>query len=64
MFDESYRILNEYDKKMSKEENYDLCKEANNKIIEMLKKNTEDVLGKLLAVVSENMKTRYHRGDN
>ena len=64
VFNEAYRLLNEYDEKMLKSKNYDLCKEANTKIVEMLKKSTEDVLQKVLGVCSEGMKTRYHRGDN
>lgn len=64
VFNESYRILNEYDAKMLKAKKYDLCKEANTKIIEMLKKNSQKVLEQVLSVASENMKTRYHRGDN
>ena len=64
VFNESYRILNEYDKKMMKSKKYDLCAEANEKIIEMVKKKSEIVLGKVLLTASENMKTKYNRSDN
>lgn len=63
-FNESYKILNEYDQKMLKSKNYSLCKEANEKVIEMLKKASTTCLNELMSITSENMKTRYHRGDN
>ena len=64
VFNESYRILNEYDKKMLKSKDYSLCKQANTELIEMLKKKSNDVLDKVLENASNGMKTRYHRGDN
>ena len=64
VFNESYRILNEYDKKMLKSKDYSLCKQANTELIEMLKKKSNDVLDKVLENASNDMKTRYHRGDN
>lgn len=64
IFNESYRILNEYDKKMLKSKDYSLCKEANTKIIEMLTNKSNVVLDKVLENASNGMKTRYHRGDN
>ena len=64
VFNESYRLLNEYDNKMIKTKDYSLSKEANEKIIEMLKKESQDVLSKVLEIVSSNMKNKYHRNDN
>ncbi|MDO4941175.1 MAG: C69 family dipeptidase, partial [Erysipelotrichaceae bacterium] len=64
VLNESYRILDEYDAKMIKAKKYNLSKEANEKIIEMLKKKTTEMLNQVLATCSESMKTRYHRGDN
>ena len=63
-FNKSYKLLNEYDEKMLKSKNYSLCNEANDKIIEMLKKESTKTLNELMGIASENMKTRYHRGDN
>lgn len=64
VLNESYRILDEYDAKMLKNKKYNLCGEANEKIIEMLKQKTTEMLNQVLLTVSEGMKTRYHRGDN
>ena len=64
VLNESYRLLNEYDNKMLKAKKYDLCAEANEKIVEMLKKESNKVLDSVLKTASEKMKTRYHRGDN
>ena len=64
VFNKSFALLNEYDNKMIKSKKYSLCEEANEKIVEMLKKCSKDMLSKVLANASEGMKTRYHRGDN
>ena len=64
VFNKAYEILNEYDAKMIKSKKYDLCNEANEKLAEMLKKESLSVLNEILKIVDENMKTRYHRGDN
>lgn len=64
VFNEAYKILHEYDEKMVKNKDYSLSKEANTKIIEMLKKNSQELLNKVLLIASSGMKTRYHRGDN
>lgn len=64
VFNNGFKIINEYDQKMLKSKDYKLCNEANTKIIEMLKKESTKCLNELMAITSENMKTRYHRGDN
>ena len=64
VFNESYRIINEYDKKMMKAKKYNLCKEANEKIIEVVKKATSKVLLKVLNNASDGMKIKFHRKDN
>ena len=64
VFNESYRLLNEYDTKMIKSKKYNLCEEANDKIVDMLKKQTSKLLDDVLKTASEGMKTRFHRGDN
>lgn len=41
-----------------------LLEEANQKIMDMVKAESDKVLGQVLKNASEHMKTRYHRGDN
>lgn len=64
VFNEAYRIINEYDKKMMKNKDYSLCKDANEEIVKMLIEKTKYTLDVVLETASENMKTRYHRNDN
>ena len=59
-----HNILNEYDEKMMKENNYDLIGEANEKICEMAKKETLKTLYEALKKASENMRCNYSRTDN
>ncbi len=61
--DRSRAILNAYDKRFEKEGNNSLLKEANQEIADMVKKETDAALLRLLDNASEHMKTRYHRGD-
>jgi len=60
----SYKIINEYDKKMIESKDYSLVDEANKKIINMVKEETDKTLKQVLGVASNKMKTRYNRGDN
>ncbi|MDO4940829.1 MAG: C69 family dipeptidase [Erysipelotrichaceae bacterium] len=64
VFNEAYRIINEYDKKMIKTKDYSLCKQANDELVKMLKEKTQSTLDEVLETASEYMKTRYHRNDN
>ena len=59
-----HNILNEYDEKMMKDNNYDLIGEANGKICEMAKKETLKTLYEVLKKASENMRCNYSRTDN
>lgn len=58
------RLLHEYDEKIKKGEDVKLLEEANKKIMDMVKKESDKALESLLRNASDNMKTRYHRGDN
>ncbi|MBQ0000350.1 MAG: C69 family dipeptidase [Clostridiales bacterium] len=73
LFDERYQkavwnrgtqLLNEYDEKILKGEDVKLLSEANQKITDMVKKESDKALGAILRSSSEHMKIRYHRGDN
>ncbi len=59
-----HRIMNEYDRKMKETGDYSLCDEANKKICEMLKKETDAALKRILQTASEHMKSGYSRADN
>lgn len=60
----SYEILNEYDAKFIASGETKLLEEANEKIIAMVKKCSQNCLNIVLLMASNNMKTRYNRGDN
>ena len=73
LFDERYtntvfvkgrQLLHEYDEKIIAGGDVKLLEEANKKITDMVKKESDKVLGEVLKNASEHMKTRYHRGDN
>lgn len=73
IFDERYRnsvfnkgreLLCQYDEKMIAGGERKLLEEANKKITDMVKKESDKALGNVLKNASEHMKTRYHRGDN
>ena len=42
----------------------DILKEANDKIVNIVKTESDKALGQILNNASEHMKIRYHRGDN
>lgn len=64
VWNQSRKFLNEYDEKIRSGENETVLEEANKKITEMVKKESDTVLGKVLGNASEHMRIRYHRGDN
>ena len=64
VWNQSRELLNEYDARITAGGGAELLAEANRKIAEMVKKESDKALGNVLANASENMKIRYHRGDN
>ena len=58
------QIIDEYDARFTKEGDLKLLEEANAKICEEVKKETQDVLNQVLDVASKNMKNGYSRSDN
>lgn len=58
------RLLCEYDARYLSENNPALLTEANRKVAEMVKEESDKALGQVLRNASEHMKIRYHRGDN
>lgn len=58
------QILSEYDEKIQSGADPAVLKEANQKITDMVKKESDKVLGEVLKNASEHMKIRYHRGDH
>lgn len=58
------KLLCEYDGKFAAQNDPALLAEANKKIAEMVKAESDKALGQVLRNASENMKIRYHRGDN
>ena len=58
------RLLCEYDARIMAGENERILEEANRKITEMVKKESDKVLLSVLNHSSEKMRNRYHRGDN
>ena len=58
------KLLNEYDAKVADGADADVLKEANKKITEMVKEESDKALRNVLQNASEHMKIRYHRGDN
>lgn len=61
---QGHQIINEYDARMIKENNFSLTEEANEKICEMAKKETIKCLNNVLLQASKNMKNNYNRADN
>lgn len=73
LFDERYvnavmnrgqQFLYEYDEKIRQGESLEILKEANKKITDMVKEESDKALAQILKNASEHMKIRYHRGDN
>lgn len=64
MANKGHQLINEYDELMLKDNNFSLIAEANEKICEMGKKETDDVLYKVLFDASLHMKNNYNRSDN
>ena len=58
------QLLDEYDGKLLAGGEDELMAEANKKITDMVKKESDDALGQILKNASEHMRIRYHRGDN
>ncbi len=64
VLNKSRQILNEYDAKYLESKDVKVLAEANKKIVDMVKKESDKALGNVLANASQHMKIRYHRGDN
>ena len=64
VMNKSREFLYEYDAKVLAGESADVLKEANKKITEMVKEESDKALHNVLQNASEHMKIRYHRGDN
>ena len=58
------QIVREYDEKISKDNDPALLIEANEKLSQMAKEETDATLTKVLGVASEKMKNGYNRADN
>ena len=58
------QLFYEYDEKIRQGEPVEILKEANRKIANMVKEESDKSLAQTLKNASENMKIRYHRGDN
>ena len=58
------RIINEYDKKMAASLKFDLLEEANEKLCEMARKETTEVLNEVVGISAARMKNGYNRSDN
>ena len=58
------QFLYEYDEKVLQGASAEVLKEANQKITDMVKEESEKALAQILKNASEHMKIRYHRGDN
>ena len=57
-------LLKEYDAKFAADPDTKLLQEANQKIADMVKEESDKVLSALLKNAGEHMRIRYHRGDN
>ena len=64
VWNQGQKFLNEYDEKVMAGGKVKLLEEANQKIADMVKKESDKALGNVLKNASENMRIRYHRGDN
>ena len=58
------QFLYEYDEKICSGADVKVLTEANKKITEMVKKESDSTMLSVLNNASEHMRTRYHRGDN
>ncbi len=58
------QFLYEYDENIENGESVEILEEANKKIAEMVKEESDKALSHILKNASEHMKIRYHRGDN
>lgn len=58
------KLLCEYDERVTASGDTSLLDEANRKIAEMVKEESDKTLSQVLRSASEKMKIRYHRGDN
>lgn len=61
---ENHRLVAEFDNKFKATKDLKVLEEANNKICEMIKKETTDTLNKVLHDASVHMKNGYSRADN
>ena len=64
VMNEGRRLLNEYDDRIRAGEDARILQEANRKITDMVKRESDRALGGILKNASEHMRIRYHRGDN
>ena len=58
------QILLEYDRRMTREKDFSLAAEANEKLCAMAKEQTVSTLNKVLKEASKRMKNGYNRADN
>ena len=64
VLNQTQQVIYEYDAKIKEGADADILKEANDKIINIVKTESDKALGQILNNASEHMKIRYHRGDN
>ena len=57
----AHALLNTYDAKMTEQQAFGLCEEANEAICAMFRKSMSEVLGKVILAASKEMKDTYHR---
>ena len=58
------QLLYEYDEKIRQGAPAEILQEANRKVAEMVREESDKALAQILKNASEHMKIRYHRGDN
>ena len=58
------QFLYEYDEKIRQGAPVEILEEANQKIADMVREESDKALGEILKNASEHMRIRYHRGDN
>ncbi len=64
VFNQSRQLLNEYDERILNGEDPKILKEANGKITDMVKKESDKVLETVLRNDNQHAKIFFHRGDN
>ena len=64
VLNQGHRLLHEYDERLLAGGDVSLLQEANKKIADMVKAESDKALASILRNASEHMKIRYHRGDN